>query len=192
MRVISGKAKGQKLKMVPGETTRPITDRVKENLFNILGDWVGGTRWLDLFAGTGQVGIEALSRDAVKVVFVDNARQAVKTISENLKRTKLLDKADVIQADAFNYLQQFSGETFDVIYIAPPQYHKLWVQAIMEIDISPDCYLSYDGMVIIQIDPKEFESIELKTLALFDNRRYGNTMLLFFEVPYSSTNSMAH
>jgi len=72
-RVISGKAKGRRLKLVPGDSTRPIMDRVKENLFNILGD-VGETRWLDLFAGTGQVGIEALSRGAAEVVFVDKAR----------------------------------------------------------------------------------------------------------------------
>ena len=75
-RVISGKAKGKRLKLVPGDTTRPIMDRVKESLFNILGD-IGGTRWLDLFAGTGQVGIEALSRGAAAVVFVDKARAAI-------------------------------------------------------------------------------------------------------------------
>jgi 16S rRNA (guanine966-N2)-methyltransferase len=153
---------------------------------------VGGTRWLDLFAGTGQVGIEALSRNADWVVFVDSSRLAVKTVSENLKRTRLLDKADTIHADAFNYLRQFSGEAFDVIYVAPPQYRNLWDQALLEIDKSPGCFLKSDGMVIIQIDPKEYEPIQLKTLELFDNRRYGNTMLLFFEVPYSSTNSMAH
>ncbi len=71
MRVISGKARGHRLKRVPGDSTRPITDRVKENLFNILGDWVIGTNWLDLFAGTGQVGIEAISRGAKHAIFVD-------------------------------------------------------------------------------------------------------------------------
>jgi 16S rRNA (guanine(966)-N(2))-methyltransferase RsmD len=79
MRVIGGKAKGRRLKRVPGDTTRPVMDRVKESLFNILGD-VSGERWLDLFAGTGQVGIEALSRGAAEVVFVDKVRPAILTI----------------------------------------------------------------------------------------------------------------
>jgi 16S rRNA (guanine966-N2)-methyltransferase len=87
-RVISGKARGKRLKLVPGDTTRPIMDRVKESLFNILGV-VSGTRWLDLFAGTGQVGIEALSRGAAAVVFVDSGRAAVQTVRDNLAFTRL-------------------------------------------------------------------------------------------------------
>ncbi|HNS38872.1 MAG TPA: RsmD family RNA methyltransferase, partial [Promineifilum sp.] len=91
-RVISGKAKGRRLKLVPGDTTRPIMDRVKESLFNILGD-IQGTRWLDLYAGTGQVGIEALSRGAAAVVFIDKARAAIQTIRDNLNHTQLMDGA---------------------------------------------------------------------------------------------------
>ena len=92
-RVISGKARGKRLKLVPGDTTRPIMDRVKENLFNILGV-VNGTRWLDLFAGTGQVGIEALSRGAAEVIFIDKARAAIQTIRDNLAHTRLEDGAN--------------------------------------------------------------------------------------------------
>ena len=91
MRVISGRAKGSRLKKVPGDTTRPIMDRVKESLFNILGNDVRDARWLDLFAGTGQVGIEALSRGASEVVFVDKVRPAILTIQDNLKHTRLQD-----------------------------------------------------------------------------------------------------
>src|SRR5690554_4492856 len=104
MRVISGKAKGRKLKLVPGETTRPMMDRVKENLFNILGHGVVGTRWLDMFAGTGQVGIEALSRGASSVVFLDTARPAIRTIHDNLQHTGLSQGAEVLMVDAFGYL----------------------------------------------------------------------------------------
>src|SRR6056300_1621168 len=99
MRVISGSAKGRKLKRVPGDSTRPIMDRVKENLFNILGDFVQGSRWLDLFAGTGQVGIEALSRQASEVVFVDNVYAAIKTIKDNLRHTELAAGAKVLKID---------------------------------------------------------------------------------------------
>jgi len=85
IRVIGGKARGRKLKLVPGDTTRPVRDIVKESLFNILGQWVRGSRWLDLFAGTGSVGIEALSRGADSCVFLDMSREAVRTIHRILR-----------------------------------------------------------------------------------------------------------
>ncbi len=181
MRVIAGRAKGHRLKMVPGETTRPITDRVKENLFNILGTWVVGSRWLDLFAGTGQVGIEALSRGAARTVFIDNSISAVRTIRENLQHTRLEQNAYVMRQDAFKYLHIETAEKYDVIYVAPPQYQGIWRNVLEVIDQEPSRYLSNVGMVIIQIDPKEYEDLELKRLNLFDQRRYGNTMLCFYE-----------
>lgn len=181
MRVISGKARGHKLKKVPGETTRPITDRVKENLFNILGNWVQVTRWLDLFAGTGQVGIEALSRGASEVVFVDKSRPAIKTIHDNLRHTRLTDGAKVLHQDAFDYLRRRDTEPFDVIFIAPPQYQELWSEVLLILDEHMDAYLTTQGMVIVQIDPKEYEEQKLKNLMLNDKRQYGNTMLCFYE-----------
>lgn len=181
MRIIAGRAKGRKLKMVPGDTTRPITDRVKENLFNILGDWVVGTRWLDLFAGTGQVGIEALSRGASYVIFVDSAWAAIRTVRENLGHSGLGAEAQVIRADAFAFMQKVPDEPFDVVYVAPPQYHNLWEAVIRVLDRKASSYLSSAGMVITQIDPKEYRDLELKQLALFDQRRYGRTMLCFYE-----------
>src|SRR5688500_14073828 len=125
IRVISGRAKGRKLKVVPGETTRPIMDRIKENLFNLLGHDVVGTRWLDLFAGTGQVGIEALSRGASSAVFLDTARPAIRTIHDNLKHTELTEGAEVLVMNAFTYLERTPARPFDVIFVAPPQY-KGW------------------------------------------------------------------
>jgi 16S rRNA (guanine(966)-N(2))-methyltransferase RsmD len=181
MRVISGSAKGRRLKKVPGDSTRPIMDRVKENLFNILGPWVVETRWLDLFAGTGQVGIEALSRGAAEVVFIDMVRAAIKTIDANLRHTKLLDGAEIIQTDAFDYLRRPRIRPFDVIYVAPPQYKGIWREVMAVVDERPSTYLTEDGIVIVQIDPKEYEELELKNLTLYQQRRYGSTQLCFYE-----------
>ena len=175
IRVISGRAKGRKLKKVPGDTTRPIMDRVKENLFNILGPDVVGSRWLDLFAGTGQVGIEALSRGAVGVVFVDNVWPAIRTIKDNLQHTGLAAEAQVVQTDALKYLTQTAVKPFDVVYVAPPQYQGIWVQVMTLLDERPSALLTPDGMVIVQIDPKEYEALPLRNLTLVDQRQYGNT-----------------
>lgn len=187
MRVIAGKAKGRKLKLVPGDTTRPIMDRVKENLFNILGDFVPGSRWLDLFAGTGQVGIEALSRGAEHVVFVDNVTPAIRTIKSNLQHTKLADGATVLQRDAFRYLDEPTGAPFDLIYVAPPQYKGIWIEVLQAIDGRPSQLLAPEGMVVVQIDPKEERPLQLENLEQVDARRYGSTLLLFYEPPVSVT-----
>jgi 16S rRNA (guanine(966)-N(2))-methyltransferase RsmD len=182
MRVISGSAKGRRLKKVPGDSTRPIMDRVKENLFNILGSWVVETRWLDLFAGTGQVGIEALSRGAAEVVFIDMVRAAIKTIEENLQHTKLRAGSEIVQTDAFNYLQRRGVRPFDVIYVAPPQYKGIWRDVMLVLDERPSTHLTEDGIIVVQIDPKEYEELELKNLSLYQQRRYGSTQLCFYEL----------
>ena len=178
-RVISGKAKGRRLKLVPGDTTRPIMDRVKESLFNILGD-VHDTRWLDLYAGTGQVGIEALSRGAAEVVFIDKARAAVRTIRDNLAHTQLTDGATVHQTDALAYLRESGTRAFDVIYIAPPQYLEMWSEALLAVDVASGRLLTDVGLAIVQIDPREYKELALKNLTLVDERRYGNTLLCFY------------
>lgn len=187
MRVISGSARGKKLKMVPGDSTRPIMDRVKENLFNIIGAAVYDAVWLDLFAGTGQVGIEALSRGAEEVVFVDLTRAAIRTIQQNLDATRLKDRARVIQGNAFNVLKQIreQGESrFDLIFIAPPQYKQMWVEALKIADADPAALLRPDGQIIVQIDPKERRDVtlDLERLELVDERKYGRTLLLFYEL----------
>lgn len=179
-RVISGKAKGRRLKLVPGDTTRPIMDRVKESLFNILGD-IQGTRWLDMYAGTGQVGIEALSRGAAEVVFVDKARAAVQTVRDNLAHTRLTDGAAVVQADALAYLRDAGVRPFDIIYIAPPQYLEMWIDALQTVDFAAGRLLADGGLAIVQIDPREFKELALGNLFLIDKRRYGNTLLCFYQ-----------
>jgi 16S rRNA (guanine(966)-N(2))-methyltransferase RsmD len=178
MRVIAGKAKGKKLKLVPGEGTRPIADRVKEAVFNILVHDVPGSRFLDLFAGTGAVGIEALSQGAAEAVFVEKAPKAVRVVRDNLRIAGLSSQATVLQQDAFRYVPLAQGE-FDIIYIAPPQYQNLWSRALCAIDEHP--ILATDGVIVVQIFPKEFEPLSLHHYLLTDQRTYGSTMLCFYE-----------
>jgi 16S rRNA (guanine966-N2)-methyltransferase len=178
MRVIAGKAKGRKLKSVPGTGTRPITDRAKSALFSILGNDVMGCRFLDLFAGTGQVGIEALSRGAEQAVFVERAGAALRTIRQNLVHTGLEAQAQVVRTDVFDFLAR-AAEPFDYVYIAPPQYQGLWAETLQALNARPAC-LAEDGWVIAQIHPKEYEPLALKRLALFDQRTYGSVMLCFY------------
>ena len=182
LRVISGSARGRRLKKVPGDSTRPIMDRVKENLFNILRDEVYDSRWLDLFAGTGQVGIEALSRGAAEVVFVDTVRAAIKTIEANLEITKLEGSAQIIKSDAFAYLERFQISPYDLIFIAPPQYKSLWITALELVDKRPSALLNPHGLVVVQIDPKEHQALELENLYLDNSRKYGNTQLNFYQL----------
>lgn len=182
IRVIAGTAKGRKLKMVPGDSTRPIMDRAKEALFNILGARIRGCSFLDLFAGTGSVGIEALSRGAERVLFIDNNRLAVRTIRENLEHTRLAERGEVLRTDAFAYLQRPQPEAFEYVYVAPPQYKDLWKEILLALDAHPG-HLEPDGVVIVQIDPNEREDIVLDVLQMYDERVYGSTLLWFFERP---------
>lgn len=184
IRVISGIAKGRRLRLVPGESTRPISDRVKEALFNIIGADVEGAWMLDLFAGTGSVGIEALSRGAAGVLLVDNDARAISTTQANLKATGLADRAEVVRADAFRLLSEVPRRTFDFAYIAPPQYRELASRAVMLLDTYPG-WLNPDAWVIAQVHPKEYRTLELANLRESDQRRYGSTLLVFYELPGS-------
>jgi 16S rRNA (guanine966-N2)-methyltransferase len=179
VRIIAGAAKGRKLVAVPGKGTRPITDRVKSALFSILGPDIEGATFLDLFAGTGSVGLEALSRGAGHVVFVDRARKAIETIRRNVETIGLLDRAEVLYEDAFRYLRQApADEAFDYIYVAPPQYQNLWAEALLALNEKP--LLASDGLIIVQIYPKEYHELALPNLSLVRERRYGSTALYFY------------
>jgi 16S rRNA (guanine966-N2)-methyltransferase len=182
LRIISGTARGRRIKSVPGDTTRPITDRTKESLFNILGRDIEGAAFLDLFGGTGSVGIESLSRGASFARFLDLERLAVQTIKTNLLATELSDRAEVQRVDAFQSLGRQPDRNFDYIYIAPPQYKELWKRALIAIDNNPG-WLSPDGWVIVQIHPREAAPVELTNLLEFDRRTYGSTLLIFYSVP---------
>jgi 16S rRNA (guanine966-N2)-methyltransferase len=180
LRVIAGKARGRKLHPVPGDATRPITDRTKESLFNILGADLQAASFLDLFAGTGSVGIEALSRGAAFARFLDIQKQAIETIHTNLKLTGLASISEVLRLDAFTLLERHPDRSFEYIYIAPPQYKQLWKRTLLSLDGNPG-WLAEDAWVIVQIHPIEYEKVDLKNLAEFDQRTYGSTLLVFYE-----------
>lgn len=121
MRVVAGKARRLLLKTPRGENTRPTSDRIKETLFNMLQPYVAGSVFLDLFAGSGQIGIEALSRGAKKAVFVDSDKEALRCIRDNLMHTRLAPFSGIFDGDAFNALRRMSGkEQFDIVFMDPP------------------------------------------------------------------------
>ena len=147
MRVITGTARGRRLKELEGMETRPTTDRVKEGLSSAIQFDIEGRKVLDLFAGTGQLGIECLSRGAASAVFVDRRADAVKLIRENLKITGLGENARVVNGEALAFLAS-CGERFDLIFLDPPYGAKLWesaLEAISRFDI-----LSNHGIIICE------------------------------------------
>jgi 16S rRNA (guanine966-N2)-methyltransferase len=183
LRIIGGKARGRRIRAVPGEMTRPITDKVREALFNILGPDIQGSSFLDLFAGTGSVGIEALSRGAEYVCFVELNRKPITIIRENLISTGLEAGSVVTHADAFTILERPINHQYDYIYIAPPQYKGMWSRALLSVD-SHIGWISGDAWVIVQIHPIEYKPISkempIQNLVEFDQRHYGSTELVFY------------
>ena len=180
LRVIAGSARGRKLKSVPGDTTRPVMDRVKEALFNILAGDVLDSNWWDLFAGTGAIGIEALSRGASFVRFSDLNRAPVETIKENIEYCGFSKQVEVRKGDAFSMLSAPVDRKFEYIYIAPPQYQEMWAKALKLVD-DHIVWLIDDGTVIVQIDPTEYQEIELKNLEETEQRKYGSTLIIFYD-----------
>ena len=180
MRIITGSARGCRLKTPKGaEVTRPTADRVKESLFNILGQMVAGRKVLDIFAGTGNLGLEALSRGAESAVFVDKAM--AKLITENLQLTRLQEKGIVRGSDVFAELsRQAAGKAeFSLIFCDPPYHKGLWQQALKQIDAS-DGLMAENGILVVEHGAEENEFPELSRLQLVHNRRYGHTTQLSF------------
>jgi 16S rRNA (guanine966-N2)-methyltransferase len=180
LRVISGTARGRKLKSVPGDTTRPVMDRVKEALFNILADDVIDSNWWDLFGGTGAIGIEAISRGASFVRFTDLNRLPVETIKENVEHCGFTKQTEIRRGDAFSLLAAKADKQFEYIYIAPPQYKQMWLSALKLVDGNME-WVTEDGTVIVQIDPTEYEEVELTNLVEGEQRKYGSTLLIFYD-----------
>jgi 16S rRNA (guanine(966)-N(2))-methyltransferase RsmD len=182
MRVVAGSARGLRLRGPSSEGTRPISDRAKEALFNILGRDVVGGRFLDLFAGTGAVGVEALSRGAAAATFVERDRTAVADIEANLEHTRLGDGAQVVTADVFRWLERGTGP-FDVVFCGPPQWEGLWGRSLAALDAS-EGVLADGARVVVQLDPKEEADEPVLDRLRFDQRRaYGNVLLRFYSCP---------
>lgn len=183
MRVISGKARGTKLSSIESLSTRPTLDRVKESLFNIIQNNLRGAVVLDLFAGSGQLGIEALSRGADKAYLCDINRDAVKMIKQNLEKTKLNDKAVVINEDYKKALRTLNtNEKFDIIFIDPPYKEDIAVDSI--IDIIHESRLKENGIMIIETDEIERDLREInkiENIKIIDQRKYGRASLIFIK-----------
>jgi 16S rRNA (guanine966-N2)-methyltransferase len=156
---------------VSSESTRPISDRGKESLFNILAPHLLGVRFLDLFAGTGGVGIEALSRGADHATFVEQSNQALSDIRFNLAKTHLGERARIVGSDVLDFLRRRSSP-FNMIFVAPPQWLGLCPKTLHLLDERPG-WIEQGGIVVTQHDPREDEEIPLRHLARYDERTYG-------------------
>ena len=177
MRVITGKARGVLLKTPAGMLTRPTSDRVKEALFSIIQFEIPAARVLDLFGGTGQLGIEALSRGAKNAVFVDAREDACRLIRENLKRTKLEGEGRVVRSDYLDYLRR-SREVFDIIFLDPP-YAEVFLENalnyITEIDI-----LQSGGIIVAERPVGKELSLNYDGFTRSRDYKYGNTILTIY------------
>lgn len=181
MRVISGKAKGTKLNSIENMNTRPTLDRVKESLFNIMQNKIEDMIVLDLFAGSGAIGIEFLSRGSKKVYFCDKSQEATKMIKQNLERTRFLEQSFIYAKDYQKCLETFSKEkqVFDIIFLDPPYEANIAVEAVKI--IKENNLLKENGIIIIETDNKERElqSLEKLKIEVHDLRKYGRVYLLF-------------
>ncbi|HAP32624.1 MAG TPA: 16S rRNA (guanine(966)-N(2))-methyltransferase RsmD [Firmicutes bacterium] len=180
MRVITGSAKGRLLKPPRNRKIRPTADKVKNAFFNMVGNAVRGGSFLDLFAGTGSMGIEALSRGVARCVFVDKGKDSLRLIKENLYRTGFQKGADVLNCDFTRALKVLkkNGELFDIIYIDPP-YHLYRIDVILSI-INDYRLLVSGGFIGVERDRREnFAWLEGAPFQLKQQKVYGDTRLIF-------------
>ena len=180
MRIIAGRARGHKLKSPDGNSTRPTTDKIREAMFSILFDKVIDAKVLDIFAGTGAVGIESLSRGAKKAIFVDQNHRCCDIIEKNLEKTRLNEFASVFCNDSFRAMDMLSkkGDKFDIIFIDPP-YFEGYFDRVIE-DICDKELLEGDGVIVVE----KHLSVEMKDkyegLELFKEKKYGEILLCFY------------
>ena len=180
MRIISGKARGTKLFTLDGENTRPTLDRIKEPLFSIIMNKIQDSEVLDLFAGSGALGIESLSRGAKSAILCDNSRDAIKVINNNLEKTRLKEQAKVLNEDFKKCLNKLEGQKFDLIFLDPPyqsNYIELSIKQILKQNM-----LKEDGLIIAETDREEIiEQIKNIDIAIKDIRHYGRAILIFLK-----------
>ena len=179
MRVISGTSKGRKLVSLDSQNTRPTLDRVKEALFNIIQNKIEDTTVLDLFAGTGALGIEALSRGAKQAVFCDNSKEAIRVITKNLENTKNLEKSIIINKDYNKALKMLQDIRFNLVFLDPPYKTNYAILSLQKIIMSN--ILAEDGLIVIETDDatKENEILGIEGIKIVDKRKYGSVWLIF-------------
>ena len=172
LRIITGTAKGKKLKTLEGEATRPTSERIKEAVFSSIQFDIENRRVLDLFAGSGQMGLEALSRGADSVMFIDSAREAIEIVKENAKTTGFSDKCKYLVSDYRNYIRKASGrEGFDLVFIDPPYAMKSSLDAakrLLEAGL-----LRAGAIVVLESGEEEIDLSELSSFELIKSTHYG-------------------
>ena len=178
MRIIAGEFRGRQIKAVPGENTRPTTDKVKENVFNMLGQFFDDGQVLDLFAGSGNLGLEALSRGMERAVFIDASQQAIKVIKDNITTLRLSERVEVYRNDAFKALGVLAkkGAKFNLILLDPP-YGKVPITGLLASIIAGDL-LADDGLIMCEFDAGQ--AVEYDATFLQEVRRevYGTIEIL--------------
>ena len=179
MRVIAGSAKSMPLKTIPGMETRPTTDRIKETLFNILQPYMCGCRFLDIFAGSGGIGIEALSRGADFCAFIEKNRKAVKIIEENLKFTRLDNRTRILGQEALTALRLLEGEDpFDCVFMDPP-YGKGLEEQVLAV-LKDASYVSEETLIIVEASlDTDFSYLESYGFATVREKKYKTNMHVF-------------
>ena len=178
MRVIAGIAKGTKLNSIEDLSTRPTLDRVKEPLFSIIQNYLEEAEVLDLFAGSGALGIESLSRGSKHATFCDKSFKSIQMLKENIKRTRMEEKSTIINQDYKKCLEQVE-RTFDIIFIDPPYQANVAVDAIKRI-LSLNL-LAKEGIIILETDEdkRDLKELEEVDLEVYDVRKYGRVKLIF-------------
>jgi 16S rRNA (guanine966-N2)-methyltransferase len=181
MRVIAGIARGRRLKAPPGDTTRPVTDMIKEALFNVWGQQVQGAAFLDLFAGSGSMGIEALSRGAQTVIFVDNNARAVAVIKDNLQNCHISEGFEVYRNDVFRAIDilQNRGAKFDIIYVDPPFTNEVIFDKVIKI-LDEAQILEQNGIMVIRTYKKKTLPVSLSNLSQYRKNDYGESVLHYY------------
>lgn len=178
MRIISGKYKGHHLVPFQAGHLRPTTDRVKESLFNIIQSEVSGARVLDLFSGTGNLGIEALSRGAAEVLFVDKNLKSIQILEKNLLKLKVSEPTKILKKDVLSFLKTYSGDTFDIIFADPPFTEKM----AHDVMLSAQNSAAFGPSTILMIESGQHEKIldDYFPLTRYDHREFGDKVLSFF------------
>ena len=182
MRIISGTARGTKLFTLEGQTTRPTLDRVKESIFNIIQSQIINSNFLDVFSGSGAIGLEAASRGAKKVILCDKSKDAINIINKNIEKTHLKEKIELYNLDYETLLKNKIKEKMDIIYIDPPYNSNFaikTVEYIIEKNIADK-----NSTIIIETDSEEKILEELKKIdiEITDKRRYGRATLIFIKI----------
>lgn len=176
MRIISGICRGRKLNTLEGDNTRPTADRVKESVFNILGTSIIDKNVLDLFAGSGNLGLEALSRGAASCVFVDSSKAAMKIIEKNIEACRFQEKSKTYLAEFRSVISRFHKGQFDLVFLDPPYHKNMGIDALKLIsDV-----VSEDVIVILETDGDEEVPDKIGTFERYDVRSYGRIKVSFF------------